>query len=128
MATLDLVVLRHWPGFVRQAEICSQAHYRAVDADDGRNADDVISARIPVRRSSPCSPGDRGPGAELAFLLPPAVMTGSRIGIGLRMYSQPRLAGLIVPRTRLLTVRSIDCQGRANLSLPSTRSACFMAS
>jgi len=103
-----------------------------VDADDGRNADDVISARIPVRRS-PCSPGDRGRGAELAFLLPPAAITGSRIGIGIgigigRMYSQPRLAGLIVPRTRLLTVKSIDCQGRAKLSLPSTRSACFMAS
>ena len=22
MATLDLVVLRHWPGFVRQADLC----------------------------------------------------------------------------------------------------------
>jgi hypothetical protein len=25
MATLDLVVLRHWPGFVRQADLCVAA-------------------------------------------------------------------------------------------------------
>ena len=30
--------------------------------------------------------------------------------------------------SRLLTVKSVDYQGRAKLSLPSTRSACFMAS
>jgi hypothetical protein len=36
--------------------------------------------------------------------------------------------GLVFLISRLLSVKSVDCQGRAKLSLPSTRSACFMAS